>query len=143
MNCDEAFDIFTMPDGLPNERLARHLANCPRCRQMKETLEPALALFDADTADEFHSNDDAEIVVDSTQQECHPRRVASSDAVRLAMGTAAELSSQVSSPASRFRRMCGLIAKQTAFVFLGAVVAFGLVNLPNYLQKSVGSPCFR
>lgn len=46
MNCDQAFDYLTDSTRRESDRLARHLAGCPRCRQLKETLEPALDLFD-------------------------------------------------------------------------------------------------
>jgi hypothetical protein len=48
MNCDRAFDLMTSPDGLNDPALARHLDVCPRCRQMQETLSPALEWFATD-----------------------------------------------------------------------------------------------
>jgi hypothetical protein len=47
MNCDQAFDAMTDPNGPDSAELRRHLSGCPRCRQMYETLEPALGLFAA------------------------------------------------------------------------------------------------
>jgi hypothetical protein len=46
MNCDQAFEALTHPERLHDQELERHLDACPRCRQMQEVLEPALALFD-------------------------------------------------------------------------------------------------
>ena len=46
MNCDQAFDAMTDPDRDDSPLLDEHLADCPRCRQMYATLEPALGLFD-------------------------------------------------------------------------------------------------
>lgn len=46
MNCDQAFDCLTDPHRRDTPELARHLAGCPRCRAMKDALEPALELFD-------------------------------------------------------------------------------------------------
>ena len=46
MNCDQAFDCLTDSRRRHSAELERHLANCPRCRQMHDTLEPALDLFD-------------------------------------------------------------------------------------------------
>jgi hypothetical protein len=46
MNCDQAFDYLTDSARRESAALARHLAGCPRCRQLKDTLEPALDLFD-------------------------------------------------------------------------------------------------
>ncbi|HUQ68066.1 MAG TPA: hypothetical protein VM165_01000 [Planctomycetaceae bacterium] len=42
MNCDRAFDLMTSADGQADPALARHLDSCPRCRQMQDTLSPAL-----------------------------------------------------------------------------------------------------
>jgi hypothetical protein len=47
MNCDQAFDAMTDPNGPDSAELWRHLSGCPRCRQMYETLEPAMGLFAA------------------------------------------------------------------------------------------------
>ncbi len=47
MNCDQAFDAMTDPNGPDNRKLSRHLRSCRRCQQMFETLEPALGLFAA------------------------------------------------------------------------------------------------
>jgi len=46
MNCDQAFDYLTDSARRDSSALARHLAGCTRCRQLKDTLEPALDLFD-------------------------------------------------------------------------------------------------
>jgi len=47
MNCDEAFDAITDADGRNTDQFRWHLDRCPRCRQMQQVLEPALALFDS------------------------------------------------------------------------------------------------
>jgi hypothetical protein len=46
MNCDQAFDCLTDSGRRHSAQLEEHLAHCGRCRQMQETLEPALDLFD-------------------------------------------------------------------------------------------------
>ncbi|WP_417380585.1 hypothetical protein [Gimesia sp.] len=58
MNCDEAFDLITHPTDHQCEELQWHLQLCPRCRQMQETLAPALTSFqqildEASEADEL------------------------------------------------------------------------------------------
>ncbi len=45
MNCDTAFDLMTDAEGAASLALANHLAGCPRCRQMQETLAPALVFL--------------------------------------------------------------------------------------------------
>lgn len=42
MNCDRAFDLMTSADRQDDPELLRHLEHCPRCREMQETLSPAL-----------------------------------------------------------------------------------------------------
>lgn len=42
MDCDEAFQLMTDPRGAQSPALQWHLQGCPRCRQMLETLAPAL-----------------------------------------------------------------------------------------------------
>jgi hypothetical protein len=48
MNCDEAFDALTDPAGADAVELAEHLSKCPRCRELKQVLEPALSLLCGD-----------------------------------------------------------------------------------------------
>jgi hypothetical protein len=48
MNCDDAFDALTDPEGADAAELAEHLARCPRCRELKQVLEPALSLLCGD-----------------------------------------------------------------------------------------------
>jgi hypothetical protein len=43
MNCDTAFELMTDPGAHTSLELERHLAGCPRCRQMQEMLSPALS----------------------------------------------------------------------------------------------------
>ena len=45
MTCDDAFDLLTGPERVETPPLADHLARCPRCRAMAETLAPAIELF--------------------------------------------------------------------------------------------------
>jgi hypothetical protein len=48
MNCDDAFDALTDPAWANTAELAEHLAKCPRCRELKQVLEPALSLLCGD-----------------------------------------------------------------------------------------------
>ena len=59
MNCDTAFDLMTDANGSRSGALARHFVTCPRCRQMQETLAPALEFLTADqTWPEFPTQSD-------------------------------------------------------------------------------------
>lgn len=100
MNCNDAFDRLTMPSGRNDARLTAHLATCPRCRAMAETLAPALDLF-AQT--DFHV----------TAAEDHPTtamQIATKSATRLhrrARRTDARTSTR---PASKLAWMASAIA---------------------------------
>jgi hypothetical protein len=48
MNCDDAFDALTDPACANTAELAEHLLKCPRCRELKQVLEPALSLLCGD-----------------------------------------------------------------------------------------------
>lgn len=48
MNCDQAFDVMTSSRGARDPDLHDHMDRCPRCREMLQTLEPALGMFRAD-----------------------------------------------------------------------------------------------
>jgi|GEM_PF-1330573 len=48
MNCDDAFDALTDPVSANAAELTQHLAKCPRCRVLKQVLEPALSLLCGD-----------------------------------------------------------------------------------------------
>ena len=48
MNCDQAFDVMTSSERESDRDLNAHLARCPRCREMQQTLEPALGMFRGD-----------------------------------------------------------------------------------------------
>lgn len=45
ITCDQAFDCMTDARRKDSPELAAHLADCPRCRQMAETLAPAVDLL--------------------------------------------------------------------------------------------------
>ena len=51
MNCDEAFEYMTDPVLGDSSELKWHLDLCPRCRQMREVLAPALDLLAPSTVD--------------------------------------------------------------------------------------------
>ena len=110
MNCDQAFDFLTDSSQRDSEALARHLAGCPRCRQLKETLEPALGLFDDLVP---------EPAIGSFERTVS---AAGQDAVRIAEQSAARLSGRGPWSASRLHS-----AGRYAAVFLvGAALAFGV-----------------
>lgn len=50
MNCDQAFEVMTSSQRDCQRELSLHLSTCPRCREMRETLAPALHLFNEEPA---------------------------------------------------------------------------------------------
>lgn len=62
MNCDQAFDRMTDVTTLSDAALERHLTDCPRCRQMRETLSPALDAFSVAAAGSRSLREDAQAV---------------------------------------------------------------------------------
>lgn len=42
MNCDQAFERLTDAQSADDAELAQHLRDCPRCRDMQQTLSPAM-----------------------------------------------------------------------------------------------------
>lgn len=69
MNCDEAFDLITHPTDHNCEELQWHLELCPRCRQMKETLAPALDTFHQILDDNLDDGDLSELGSDFQQMQ--------------------------------------------------------------------------
>lgn len=55
MNCDEAFDCLTDVQHRHDADLQKHLAGCPRCRAMQQTLAPAIGLLTGKTLAESSS----------------------------------------------------------------------------------------
>jgi hypothetical protein len=107
MNCDQAFDYLTDSTRRDSGSLARHLAGCARCRQLKETLEPALDLFDDPVP---------EPGIDSFA------RAAGDEAVRIAEQSAARLSKRRLLSTRRLRSVVGC----AAMFLIGAALVYGL-----------------
>jgi hypothetical protein len=91
MKCDEAFDRLTSPSGSDDAALERHLADCPRCRAMQETLSPAIAwltigdeLFDGvgdyTGAPPLFLSEEAVRIAERTSRRLRPRSVPATEA---------------------------------------------------------------
>jgi len=105
MNCDQAFEHLTDPTLQDSAELRRHLAGCRRCRQMQETLAPALALFEG-AGSTSSSNEMPAPETATTGTAGVPARPATPapDAVRLAREAASILGPVSATVASRGRR---------------------------------------
>lgn len=113
MNCDQAFDCLTDSRRRHSAELERHLAACPRCRQMHDTLEPALDLFDG-----VVEEPDVSALVRE------PRASGQPESLRVAEQTAARLFA-ARDPGRRGSDWNGFLRYTTVFV-CGAVVVLAL-----------------
>ncbi len=93
MNCDEAFDILTDPLRSNDAQLLWHLDMCPRCRQMREVLAPAMELFaeDEDPSAEDSAADTSAMLDYRDRPPRGERPFLSVEAVRVAETAAARL----------------------------------------------------
>ncbi len=144
MNCDMAFEHLTDPNRRGHDELQRHLAVCPRCRQMKETLEPAFDLLDAAAGHEESDRSLTNSLVDQDdwrigEAQSEPLRL-SGEAVRLAEAAATELAS--ASPSCRLlRRTAFCSALRYAAVFLaGVACSLAVVSLCTDHGRQVATP---
>lgn len=105
MNCDEAFELITHPTDHNCDELQWHLQMCPRCRQMQETLAPALTSFQK-LSDEIQLSDEELALFEddfTAQNDTQPasgytssgKPFLSPDAVRIAEQAATRLSAEV------------------------------------------------
>ena len=121
MNCDDAFDLLTDPSRPATLELDRHLGLCPRCRQMRDVLEPALALFEGD-------DPPREPACDSAPARARTAPLLTPEAVQLAERAAGELRR---ASAGRFapRRTWTAAASCAAVALVGLAVSFSAALL--------------
>lgn len=125
MNCDQAFEHITDAALRHSPALQRHLQTCPRCRQMQETLAPALAYFDGESAGSMDAAflsaayDTPETGAEAADLFLSP------EAVEIAEQAARQLSAR--RPAARLqpKRLAGAVLRCAAIFFIGALTAFG------------------
>lgn len=126
MNCDLAFDLMTDPAGCESQALLSHLAECPRCRQMQETLAPALDwLSDVRACDTDEPLPPSLAGYRSTGFVAHAR--ATAEAVEIARESAVMLSPPTTPLAHRTIPFVGTIVRSAALLALGALIAIMFV----------------
>jgi hypothetical protein len=132
MNCDEAFDCLTDPARRDGDALKWHLDLCPRCRQMKDVLSPALDLFaPPNDAAEFgalsHSVDESGLDLEHAS----PRpKTLPAESIMLAERTAADLARRAKGP-RQLRRRFGSATRFVAILLLGAVITLSATTWSN------------
>jgi hypothetical protein len=92
MNCDDAFDFLTDPSRRDSAALLAHLERCPRCRQMRDVLEPALDLFGGPAPASSALNEAITAAYDS-DGDTNRASVLSPETLQIAEQAAAQLSS--------------------------------------------------
>lgn len=127
MNCDTAFDLITDPAGCESLALAQHLKTCPRCRQMRDALEPVLTfLVPSEKGESAVGNSDWSASTDSSWQGHKP--LVSFEAVKIAQQTAAELSAGAVGSGNTRRRWVVQMLRYAAVFAAGAFLAASVVR---------------
>jgi len=144
MNCDTAFDLMTDPHGAASQALEQHLAACPRCRAMQETIAPALAGMEI-----------ARQGADASAEEFdppwrHPEGAlptfAPKEAIAIAEQAAAALGTRtaVAVPNNARRTRVLRIARSAALVVFGGLVTLAVVpSLRSSAPPAQRSACRR
>lgn len=125
MNCDTAFDLITDRHGRQSAVLQEHLETCPRCRQMLETLAPAL---DELTDERTSLSEEFDGPAGMSGDWSHAERVASPEAVSVARQAAQRFSSDCATPDRRWSRLTRIAARYLAAFAVGACAAFVLLQ---------------
>jgi hypothetical protein len=132
MNCDTAFDLMTDEDGCQSRALAEHLEACPRCRQMQETLAPALVSLMQDT--EYELDTFCEMAIPNVGGENDS--LAAAESIQIAQHTAAKLAFHAEMPQVRRNRMLVRCATYTATFAAGALLTL-LVLFPQERRENL------
>ena len=142
ITCDAAFDALTDPRatdprGTGQPELEQHLASCARCRQMRDVLAPALALFAGEAPLERPGLSASRAEEGLSTRPSPPNALLSTAAVHAAGEAARKLSSRHRRRPWRTTSLPELL--RTAAVFLlGIATAFAIVTVGN--DRPVATP---
>lgn len=128
MNCDEAFNALTDATGNRGDQLERHLRTCPRCRQMREVLAPALSLFLP-----TDSHEEADCFEQETCDAANAvrKQFLSVEAVQIAKEAALTLSSRDHNLPERRGRRVKWAAVQVTAAAVAVTIAFAVFSVPT------------
>ena len=136
MNCDQAFERLTSSEHPHGWDLQAHLAECPRCRQMQETLSPALSLFAGIEHPGGFRN--------------APPVFLSTEAVQVAEQAARQLSIEAEAAPRNLQQLAGILLRSAALLVVGALLTVGTLQgdkreAPQAAMPSInrGDPCLR
>lgn len=147
MNCDEAFDLMTHPTDYTSNELQWHLQMCPRCRQMQETLAPALKSFYSLPDQDEPITEELELFEADFSHGTHERPdtgfsgadkpFLSPDAVRIAEQAATRLRAEagINRPArqlSSVKRQRKRLMQAALILMVGLIMGWGIsIDVPN------------
>jgi hypothetical protein len=139
MNCDTAFDLMTDAAGSRSGALAQHFETCTRCRQMQETLAPALEFLTQDgPSHDFSSRYDDRSVAESGGRQ----PFVTADSVRIAEQAAGRLAAQADLPRVQRQRLAGQLTRYAAVFAAGLLLAFALIS-ERHRETIPASECTR
>lgn len=125
MNCDTAFDLMTDPNGSRSGALAQHFETCTRCRQMQETLAPALDFLTQDVSSQNFSVASG----DSASAESAGRQpFVTVESVSIAQQAAGRLAAQAELPQIRRQRLAVQTVRYAAVFAAGLLLAVVLFS---------------
>ncbi|MGQ0636235.1 MAG: hypothetical protein ACT4QC_16600 [Planctomycetaceae bacterium] len=130
MNCDHAFDLMTEPQGSDSPGLQAHLAVCPRCRQMYETLAPALDWLSQAARP---ARKEPLTAGETSRGSTRPWSLKSET---LARQSAAQLAMRAAPPRVRVRHIVALCSRYTAMLLAGFALA--LLIFPGAQRPATG-----
>ena len=138
MNCDTAFDLLTDANGSRSSALTQHFETCPRCRQMQETLSPALEFL-------THNEPSQEYAAGSrggaTSQAGSRQPFVTVDSLRMAQQAAGRLAAQTDFPRANRQRLAGQLTRYAAVFAAGLLLA--LVLVPDRESPMTPAGCTR
>jgi len=120
MNCDTAFELMTDAEAANSSALAQHLGTCPRCRQMQETLAPALG-FLAGTVRQAPFGESAHATGGSRAARRQPSVTV--EALKIAEQSAARLAARCETRSMRLQRAAGHGLRYAAIFAAGVLLA--------------------
>lgn len=124
MNCDTAFDLMTDANGSRSGALARHFETCTRCRQMQETLAPALEFLAQDESSQNYSI----VSGDNSPSDSAGRQpFVTVESVSIAQQAASRLAAQAELPQIRRRRLVGQAVRYAAVFAAGLLLALAFI----------------
>jgi hypothetical protein len=132
MNCDTAFDLMTDAHGSRSGALAQHFETCTRCRQMQETLAPALDFLTHDAPSPEFST----LSGDGPTSESGGRQpFVTVESLQIAQQAASRLAAQADLPRGRRQRLASRFTGYAAAFAAGLFLAFVLIP-----QRDAGKP---